>query len=104
MTNSRNKAIPSSTYLPVRIYPTIPWQVNIWSVSFTYASHIHDDVPLSSPLKGIERKILQLLPVSEVLYSTDLTCILSLQLFHSLNMTFLGWTPQLATVIQPGTY
>ena len=38
---------------------------------------IHDDVSLSSPLKRIERKILQLLPVSEVLYSTDLTYVLS---------------------------
>ena len=75
MTNSRNMAIPSSTYVPVRIYPTTPWQVKIWSVSFTYASHIHDDVSLSSSLKRIEIKILQLLPVSEVLYSTDLTYI-----------------------------
>ena len=73
MTNSRNKAIPSSTYVPVTIDPTIPWQVKIWSVSFQYAPHIHDDVSLSSPLKRIERNILQLLPVSEVLYSTDLT-------------------------------
>ena len=72
MTNSRKKAIPSSTYVPVTIYPTIPWQVQIWSVSFQYAPHIHDDVSLSS-----ERKILQLLPVSEVLYSTDLTYIAS---------------------------
>ena len=104
MTNSRSKAIPSSTYVPVTIYPTIPWQVKIWSVSFQYAPHIYDDVSLSSPLKRIKRKILQLLPVSEVLYSTDLTYILSLQLFQSLNITFLGWTPQLATVIQPGTY
>ena len=53
MTNSRNKAIPSSMPMPVRIYPTIPWQVNIWSVLFQYAPHIHDDVSLSSPLKGI---------------------------------------------------
>ena len=53
MTNSRNKAIPSSTYLPARMYPTIPWQVKIWSVLFQYAPHIHDDVSLSSPLKGI---------------------------------------------------
>ena len=53
MTNSRNKAIPSSTYLPARIYPTIPWQVKIWSVLFQYAPHIHDDVSFSSPLKGI---------------------------------------------------
>ena len=56
MTNLRNKAIPSSTYLPVRIiiYPTIPWQVKIWSVLFQYAPHgLHDDVSLSSPLKGI---------------------------------------------------
>ena len=53
MTNSRNKAIPSSTYLPARIYPTIPWQVKIWSVLFQYAPHIHDDVSLSSPLKEI---------------------------------------------------
>ena len=53
MANSRNKAIPSSTYLPARIYPTIPWQVKIWSVLFQYAPHIHDDVSLSSPLKGI---------------------------------------------------
>ena len=72
MTNSRNKAIPSSTYVPVRIYPTIPWQVNIWSGSFQYAH-----VSLSSPIKGIERNILKLLPVSEVLYSNDLTYILS---------------------------
>ena len=53
MTNSRNKAIPSSTYLTVIIYPTIPWQVNIWSVLFQYAPHILDDVSLSSPIKGI---------------------------------------------------
>ena len=53
MTNSRNKAIPSSTYLPARIYPTIPWQVKIWSVLFQYAPHKHDDVSLSSLLKGI---------------------------------------------------
>ena len=53
MTNSRNKAIPSSTYVPVTIDPTIPWQVKIWSVLFQYAPHIHDDVSLSSPLKGI---------------------------------------------------
>ena len=53
MTNSRNKAIPSSTYLLVRIYPTIRWQVQIWSVLFQYAPHIHDYVSLSSPLKGI---------------------------------------------------
>ena len=53
MTNSRNKAIPSSTYLPARIYPTIPWQVKIRSVLYQYAPHIHDDVSLSSPLKGI---------------------------------------------------
>ena len=53
MTNSRNKAIPSSTYLPARIYPTIPWQVKMWSVLFHYVPHIHDDVSLSSPLKGI---------------------------------------------------
>ena len=33
----------------------------------------HDDVFLSFPLKGTERNILQLLPVSEMLYSTDLT-------------------------------
>ncbi len=77
MTNSRNKAIPSSTYVPVRIYPTIPWQVNIWSVSFQYAPNIHDDVSLSSPIKGTERNILKLLPVSEVLYSNDITYILS---------------------------
>ena len=82
MTNSRYKAIPSSTYVPVTIYPTIPWQVKIWSVPFHYAPHLHDDVSLSSPLKRIERKILQLLPVSEVLYSTDLTYILSLQLLR----------------------
>ena len=67
MTNSGNKAIPSSTYVPVTIYSTVPWHVKIWSVSFQYAPHIHDDVSLSSPLKGIERKIPQLLPVSEVL-------------------------------------
>ena len=85
MTNSRNKAIPSSTYVPVRIYPTIPLQVKIWSVSFQYAPHIHDDVSLSSPLKRIERKVLQPLPVSEVLYSTDLTYIFSLQWFHHLS-------------------
>ena len=77
MTNSRNKAIPSSTYVPVRIYPTIPWQVNIWSGSFQYAQNIHDHVSLSSPIKGIERNILKLLPVSEVLYSNDITYILS---------------------------
>ena len=77
MTNSRNLAIPSSTYVPVRIYPTTPWKFKIWSVSFEYAPHIHDNIPLSSPLKGIERKIFQLLPVSEVLYSTDLTDILN---------------------------
>ena len=53
MTNSRNKAIPSSMYLPARIYPTIPWQVKIWSVLLQYAPHIHDDVSISSPLKGI---------------------------------------------------
>ena len=41
----------------MRIYPTTPWKVNIWSVSFEYAPHIHDNIPLSSPLKGIERKI-----------------------------------------------
>ena len=45
------------------IDPTTLWQVKIWSVSFQYATHIRDDVPLWSPLKGIERKILQLLPV-----------------------------------------
>ena len=56
---------------------------------------------LSSALKGIERKIPQLRPVSDVLYSTELTYTLSMQLFQSLNITFLGWTPQLATVIQP---
>ena len=80
MTNSRNKAIylPRHIHVPVTIYPTIPWQFKIWSVLFQYAPHMHDDVSLSSPLKGIERKILQLLPVSEVLYSTDLTYILSL--------------------------
>ena len=45
----------------------------MWSVSFQYAPDFHEDVYLSSPLKGIERNILQLLPVSEILYSTDLT-------------------------------
>ena len=98
MTNSRIKAIPSSTYVAVRIYPTILWQVKIWSVSFQYAPHLHD-VSLPSPVKGIERKIPQLLPVSEVLYSTELTYKLSMQFFQSLNIPFLGWTPQLATVI-----
>ena len=78
MTNSRNLAIPSSTYVPVRVYPKTPGKVKIWSVSFEYAPHIHDNIPLSSPLRGIERKIFQLLPVSEVLYFTDLTDILSL--------------------------
>ena len=72
MTNSRNKAIPSSTYVPVTMYPTIPWRV-----SFQYAPHIHNDVSLSSPLKRIERKVLQLLPERELLYSTDLTYIVS---------------------------
>ena len=66
------------------------------SVSFQYAPRIHDEVSLSSPLKGIERKILQQLPVSEMLYSADLTYTT----LQSLNITFLGWTPQLATVIQ----
>ena len=99
MTNSWNLAIPAPTYVPVTMYATTPWQVNILSLSFPYASHIHDEVSLSSPLKGIERKILQQLPVSEMLYSGDLTFI-TLQLFQSLNFTFLGWTPQLATVIQ----
>ena len=47
------KAIPPSTYLPAKMYPKIHWQVNIWSVLFPYAPHIHDDVSLSSPLKGI---------------------------------------------------
>ncbi len=74
MTNSGNKAIPSSTYVPLTIYPTIPWQAKSWNVSFQYAPHIHNDVSLSSPLKGIEIKILQLLPVSEVLYSTCTLC------------------------------
>ena len=66
-------------------------KVNIWRVSFEYAPHIHDNIPLSSPLKGIERKIFQLLPVSEVLYSTDLTdiqCIVSVvvpELVHHLS-------------------
>ena len=42
MTNSRNMAIHPSTYVLVRIYPTTPWQVKVWSVSFQYAPHIHD--------------------------------------------------------------
>ena len=58
--------------------PQTPWQVHIWSVSFQYTPHIHDDVSLSSPLKGIERTILQLLPISEVLYSTVCCIFLAL--------------------------
>ena len=49
MTNSRNKAIPSSTYVPVRSYATTPWQVKIGSVLVQYASHIHDDVYVYVP-------------------------------------------------------
>ena len=68
MTNSKNMAIPSSTYVPVIIYPTCR--------SSMRHTHIHDDVLLSSPLTGIQRKILRLLPASDVLYSTDVTYII----------------------------
>ena len=63
MTDSRNMAIPSSTYVPVRIYPTTPWQIQIGSESFQIcATHAHigpvlDNVTISPPVKGIERNL-----------------------------------------------